>query len=334
MIFRSTALLLSSLLASHFVCATEAQYPKTPLSAEEWDELKRDAMREEKGKTPTLNIPALTIIRQLNYILREDDPRWGREEIVLCMRYLYRYKRYQALAGINGLHLWQHSEHFLEARPAALLDILLELRWHVNSAKLRMAIAKLETLLPSDGSDMIDSAAGNPLGKLLMLLAIHEGEEAQNDIAKYLKSSDPYLSHAALCAQLYIKKLPQPTRKDLLQEQWKISTVDDLERLSPEQRLLAESIEADEGARKASFAPWVNAAMIQRVIAHWKSEELGFHQHAEGLKAYLNESGDGLRTHLHDLQRARLFYQFIEKKGPRAYNARKILNNPHLLDLP
>ncbi len=334
MMFRQTALLFCSLLTSLSVCASDEQCPITPLSTEEWEQLKLDAMREEQGKAPDRNIPALTIVRQLNYILREDDPSWGREEIALCMRYLYRYKRYQALAGINNLELWKHSEHFLEARPAALLDILLELRWHVGSAQLRMAIAKLETLLPSDGSDMIDSAAGNPLGKLLMLLAIHEGEEAQADIDRYIKSSDPYLSHAALCAQLYIKKLPQPTRKDLLQEKWKVSTTSDLEGLSPEQRLLAESIEADEGARSASFAPWVDAEMIQRVIAYWKSEELGFHQHADGLKAFLNEKGDGLRTHQHDLQRARLFYQFIEKKGPRAYHARQILNNPHLLSMP
>lgn len=123
------------------------------------------------------------------------------------MRTAYPEKTY---AYVNNMLYWEHGEHFLEEVPAALLSDLHSLNWPVNPGKLRLALDKLNAMLPVTQNEMIDCYAARPMGQLLELLTKQEGVRALPDLKRYAEAYDPELAAAALRLQLHLAGLPTP----------------------------------------------------------------------------------------------------------------------------
>lgn len=113
-------------------------------------------------------------------------------------------------AYINGLHYWEHGEHFLEEMPGLLLRELHRLNWPVNPGKLRLALQKLHSMLPTGQDDMIDCYAAGPMMQLLDLLVSQEGERALPDVKRCAASHDPDLAQAALRLQMRMLGMTPP----------------------------------------------------------------------------------------------------------------------------
>ncbi len=282
--------------------------------------------------SPADAIPHAHLVRHLKVLLADSSPCEAEEvssSLRACLLYMRAQNYARSIESVNNLHYWKHSEHFLEYRPALFLIELVRLRWSVQSDQLRRAIDKLESLLPTDESDMIDCAAGKPLAHLLQLLAQHEKEEAFNEIVRFKDSPDPHISYAAQCAILELNQLPTPTLRHLVQGVWGVHQASELRALSEEQRIIALSIAAHEGAKTATFVNWLSAEMIVEVATHWK--EQGFDLHAAALLRYLNAEQTALTEDKDQLSSAQDSYLHIEKKAPTSAIAEKLIKNSQFI---
>ncbi len=331
-------------LASIYVltlCACAHGSDKSPLSEsdkeflksyESWYSVASQVRPAPLPPTPGAAIPHAHLVRHLKLLLA-DSSACAADDISRSLRACLLYMRAQnharSIESVNNLHYWKHSEHFLEYRPALFLIELVRLRWNVQSEQLHRAIKKLESLLPTDESDMIDCAAGKPLAHLLQLLAQQEKEEAFNEIVRFKDSPDPHISYAAQCAILELNRLPTPTLRNLVQGVWGVYEESELRALSEEQRLIALSIAAHEGARTGTFVSWLSAEMIKEVAAHWKDQ--GFELHAATLLHFLNKEHSALSEDSTQRSRAQDAYLHIEKKAPTSAIAEKLIENSQVI---
>ena len=119
---------------------------------------------------------------------------------------------------IDELNYWEHGEHFLEELPGLMLRELHRLYWPVNPGKLRLALHKLHSMLPTSKDDMIDCYAAGPMIQLLDLLVAQEGERAMADVRKCAAAHDPELAQAALRIQMRLLGMHPPDEANTQQQ--------------------------------------------------------------------------------------------------------------------
>lgn len=127
-----------------------------------------------------------------------------------CLNFMRLAEPEKTAQYINDLNYWEHGEHFLEELPGLLLTDLHRLRWPVNPGKLRLALQKLHSMLPTGKEDMIDCYAAGPMIMLLDLLVAQEGIHALADVRKCADSYDPDLAQAALRMQMRLQGVTPP----------------------------------------------------------------------------------------------------------------------------
>lgn len=127
-----------------------------------------------------------------------------------CLDFMRLTEPEKIYSYINELNYWEHGEHFLEEIPGLLLSELHRINWPVNPGKLRLALSKLNTMLPTSKDDMIDCYAAGPMIQLLDLLVAQEGERAMADVIKCTESHDPDLAENALRLQLKLSGKTPP----------------------------------------------------------------------------------------------------------------------------
>lgn len=153
-----------------------------------------------------------------HYMSREslrDVPQGGMGD---CLNFM-RVTRPEATCDyINGLNLWEHGEHFLEEIPHELLRELHRLNWPVAPAKIRMALHKLHTLLPTSKEDMIDCYAAAPMVLLLEMLISQDGHRAMADLKRCSTAFEPELRAASLRLQIRLMGLTPPDEVEQLPE--------------------------------------------------------------------------------------------------------------------
>ncbi len=314
---------------------------KPPLSQEEQSFLLRyEAWYDQASRTrpapepphPDTPIAHELLLRHLKLLL-SDSTYCSDENISLemraCLLFMRAQNRLRAQEAVNNLHYWKHSEHFLEYRPALFLLELVRLRWTVQDGQLRRAIAKLESLLPANDSDMIDCAAGKPLAHLLQLLAQQQRYDATTELTRFKNSADPHLSYAAQCAILELNQLPIPTLTKLVEEHWNVHDQEDLSKLSDIQRHISIAIAAHEGARSGEFVHWFTPAMLLDVAKNW--EEGDFKLHAHALLRYLAQDQSEFTDDENVKRQARDEYTRIEKKAPISEIAEALISNTQIL---
>lgn len=216
----------------------------------------------------------------------------------------------KAHAYVNNLHLWQHGEHFLEEIPAALLETLFELNWQVNPGKLRLALQKLNSMLPATQEDMIDCYASVPMAKLLELLVNHEGKNALPDLQKYAKSYDPELVQACLRLQMKLNNLTPP---------------DELPEPPADAELAAmrEALLVDAALHRGSLESLTPAA-LQRAATYLQQQ--GLTQHAEIIFSLLEE-GEIIVTES-SMPAVRALYEDLQEQRPRVLLLKRLLQQP------
>lgn len=216
----------------------------------------------------------------------------------------------RAHAYVNNLHLWQHGEHFLEEIPAAFLQSLLELNWQVNPGKLRLALQKLNSMLPSTQEDMIDCFAADPMAQLLELLVSHEGERALPDLQRYAKSYDPELVQACLRLQMKLKNIIPP---DELPE-----PPDDSELADMREALLVDA------ALHRGNLDGLTPATLQRAATYLQNK--GLTRHAEIIFSMLEE-GEIIVTDS-SMPAVRALYEDLQEQRPRVVLLKRLLEQP------
>ncbi len=297
-----------------------------------WRDRNHHAAHPERPPRPSSPMTQVELHLHLQHLLRHGNyglPMKDRRALYASLVYMLDLDENVARDSIDALNYWRHSEHFLEYHPSLFLDVLVELRWPVRVDRLRHAITKLESLLPTDKRDMIDCAAGKPIGKLLQLLAYQDRAGASSDIEKYRRSPDPYLSYAAQLAALELRHRPKPTLKELVEDLWGIHTREQLLQLRPAQRLIAECIAAHEGAMSGRFVPWFDAVSLVYTAKLWRQK--GFPEHADALLLYLTPERDAIISEHAEIYSARDAYRFLEKRGPLYLVAEDLINNEQLL---
>ncbi len=302
------------------------------LSYEKWYSEAAQVHPAPKAPKPAETISHEHLVRHLKRLLSDSSPRAAEDisrALRACLLYMRAQNNARSIESVNMLHYWKHSEHFLEYRPALFLIELVRLRWCVQDSQLRRAITKLESLLPTTESDMIDCAAGKPLAHLLQLLAQQEQHAAISEIERFMDSPDPHISYAAQCAILELNRLPIPTLRNLVQGLWGIYDESQLEILSDEQRLIALGIAVHEGAKTGTFAPWLSAEMIMQTAALWK--EQGYDLHAAAVLLYMNEDQSKLNEDMEQRLQAQDTYLRIEKKAPISAIAKQLIENSQLI---
>lgn len=215
----------------------------------------------------------------------------------------------QARAYINDLILWQHGEHFLEEIPAAFLQELYNLNWQVNSGKLRLALQKLNSMLPTTQEDMIDCYASIPMATLLELLVNHEGANALPDLKRYAKSYDPDLVQACLRLQLKLNNITPP---DELPEP----------PADAEQAAMREALLVDAALHRGSIDGFTPAA-LQRAATYLQQN--GLPQHAEIIFSMLEE-GDIIVTES-SMPAVRALYEDLREQRPRVVLLKRLLEH-------
>lgn len=218
----------------------------------------------------------------------------------------------ETYAFIDGLTLWQHGEHFLEEIPDALLAALSEQEWPVSPGRLRQALQKLDTLLPTTAEDMIDCSAAAPMGHLLTMLVQQEGERALPDLKKYEKSLDPELVQTCLRLQLRLKGLTPPDEQDDVPDE-----------LQPMREALLADAALHHGA-----ADELTAERLRQAVICLREHKLP--QHAKLLEDMLDEEGNSTVTE-DTLPSLRVRYEDMEEPAPRAVLLRYLYEHPAVI---
>lgn len=144
-------------------------------------------------------------------LFRQESPRRIPEGALGdCLDFMRLAEPEKTYSYINELNYWDHAEHFLEEMPGLLLRELHRLSWPVNPGKLRLALKKLHTMLPTSQDDMIDCNAAGPMIQLLDLLVAQEGERVQQEVKNCAASHDPDLAQAALRLLMRMQGLTPP----------------------------------------------------------------------------------------------------------------------------
>ena len=241
--------------------------------------------------------------------------------------YLYKNKLEESRPLIDQMQIWQHSEHFLEAIPSYFLDELLRYQWPVAEASLLSALDKLHSMNPTDNNDMIDCAAGIPMGKIMILLEPYIKEKHRQRLRQYSQSNDLELAQAAYRSLLILDKLPQPTLSNLVEKTWGVSNLEQLQALDESRRREAELIAADEGARSGVFAPWVDADLLCRASA--AMFEMGLYRQAIALNNFIDKKNMQI-TQGEQLNAAVENYRLIPGPGLRLKLSTRIYTIPEL----
>lgn len=289
------------------------------------------------------------LIAQLDICIHSNDEGSYQEKKILlrnCLYYLQRKAPKEAYAYINSLKLWQHSEHFLERTPYYFLEQLEKDDWVIELGALKKALFKLEKLIPIDINDGITCYAGRPMDKILKLIYLQEGAKLRQQLEIYSKSIDEDLSYSANRLLLRMNNLPKVSIENLIEEQWRINKLKDLEKLSAQQKDIAILLAADLGLRRASFPPWLNIEKIQR--AALLLEELELHKHAQTLLSLINSKGEKHTAgdtpsqeeasftpdNKDAISNASIIYNTLRGKYPANIIARRILQDPSIAKTP
>lgn len=251
--------------------------------------------------------PARALLRR--YMKAESLRRIPSGAIGDCVAFLRLAAPDETYAYIDSLTLWQHGEHFLEEIPDALLAALSEQEWPVAPGRLRQALQKLDTLLPTTAEDMIDCSAAAPMAHLLTMLVQQEGERALPDLQKYAKSLDPELVQTCLRLQLKLKGLTPPDEQD---------------EVSPELQPMREALLAD-AALHHGAAEELTAERLRQAVICLREHKLP--QHASLLEDMLDEEGNSTVTE-DTLPSLRVRYEDMEEPAPRAVLLRYLHEHP------
>ena len=227
--------------------------------------------------------------------------------LTTCLAFMRLTDAEQAHACVNGLPLWLHGEHFLEEMPAALLNSLTELQWKVNPGKLRLALEKLNSMLPTTQGDMIDCFAAEPMGQLLELLVLQEGERALPDLQRYARSYDPELVQLSLRLQLRLKGVALPDEQEEAPP-------------DPELQQLREVLLTDSALHYGSTADF-QAETLLRVADYLAKIDLP--EHAEIIRSMVEE-GELIVTEA-SLPSVRARYEELREERPRVRLLRRLL---------
>ncbi len=273
--------------------------------------------------------PAKILLDELLYYLRNDkDGNYhsNARAIKHHLDILQQHYPVQARQYINQMPIWTHSEHFLERLPRFFLDTLVEMKWQVHPEALRVALNKLDSLLPQGPLDMIDCAAGKPMGQLIRLLSIQQAQGLKDIAQKYSQSQDQDLSYAAQCALLNLAGLPEPTVAALVEQHWGIQEGADLAHLSPEQRNMAVLVTVNEGAMKGEFEDWVDVKTIHQAMEYLEKLELP--EYAQALQCFITTNQASNEEELvsgDELHMASIEYSCLAQPSPRNIIAARLL---------
>lgn len=273
--------------------------------------------------------PAKVLLDELRFYLGNDgDNNYESNTRAIKHHLLLLQEHYpeEAQAYINQMSIWTHSEHFLERLPRFFLDTLHELRWKVHPDALGVALKKLDSLLPQDPHDMIDCAAGKPMGQIIRLLAAQQAAGTESIAKRYTKSQDQDLSYAAYCALLSLQGLPEPTVEGIVRDFWGITCLKDLEKLGAEAEAMAKLIAVNEGALLGEFEAWVNAQVIADAMDYLRSWEL--HDYADALSCFITKDEASQKKILvtgDELHMASIEYSCLAQPSPRNIIAKRLL---------
>ncbi len=237
-----------------------------------------------------------------------------------CLAFLRVADRKKIEEWVNSNPLWEHSEHFLEEIPERFLAALCELNWSVEPARLRMALDKLDTMLPKAKEDMIECFAGIPMSQLLRMLNSVDAASAEPLLLSYADSRDSTLAAEALCLQLEKKRLPRPEPQAL---EARLLPLGANATLSPEQVNLMELARVDAAASSANWAG-VDAAMARRVQVELR--RLGLTHHAELLSLLIENNS--ITTDADALAEVRSAWSDPAVPSPQVVMARNLLQHP------
>lgn len=237
-----------------------------------------------------------------------------------CLSFLRAQDEPKALEFVSSLPYWEHGEHFLESSPGQLLEVLHELRWPVPTDKLKQAITKLDSMLPSSPEDMIDCNAAHPLALLLDMLVHQEGNAAWDLVSPYLDSADPEMACAALVLDLHRRGLPGPDAVALRPFLGHLEGDDAL--------LLSELILAcqlDQMIRREQMH-LLDDERLQRGVA--ALHKIGAHAHATIITRHLEQADQIERPTM--LRQLCQEYNYLNTESTRLQAARFILAHPQL----
>lgn len=254
--------------------------------------------------------PARALLRR--YMTAESMRRIPPGALGDCVAFLRMAAPDESYALIDGLPLWQHGEHFLEEIPDALLTALCEQEWPVAPGRLRQALHKLDSMLPTTEDDMIDCSAAAPMANLLTMLVQQEGERALPDIRKYGKSRDPELVQTCLRLQLRLQGLTPP---------------DEAAEVPEELRPMREALLAD-AALHHGTAEELTAERLQQAVLCLRKHKLP--QHAQLLEDMLSPDGESAVTE-DTLPSLRVRYEDMEEQAPRTVLLRYLQEHPELM---
>ncbi len=227
--------------------------------------------------------------------------------LTTCLAFMRLTDPERAYAFVNNLPVWLHGEHFLEELPAALLNSLTELQWKVNPGKLRLALEKLNSMLPATQGDMIDCFAAEPMGQLLELLVYQEGERALPDLQRYAQSFDPELVQVTLRLQLRLKGITLPDELDEAPE-------------DPKQQQLREALQTDSALHRGAAADFQPEVLLR--VADYLAQ-IGLPEHAEIIGSMVEE-GELIVTEA-SLPSVRARYEELREERPRVRLLRRLL---------
>ncbi len=237
-----------------------------------------------------------------------------------CLAFLRVADRAKIEEWINQNPLWEHSEHYLEEIPERFLSALCELNWPVDSARLQLALSKLDTMLPKAKDDMIECFAGIPMSQLLRMLNMVDAAAAEPLLVSYADSRDSTLAAEALCLKLERAGLPRPEPAAL---EARFLPLGEAGALSAEQKNLLELSRVDAAAGSAVWKG-VDAAMARRVQAELR--RLGLAHHAELLSLLIEN--DSITSDADALAEVRSAWSDPAVPSPQVLMARKLLQHP------
>lgn len=274
--------------------------------------------------------PAKVLLDELKYYLGNDgDNNYGSNTRAIEHHLLLLQEHYpeEAQDYVSQMPIWTHSEHFLERLPRFFLDTLVELKWRVHPDALEVALNKLNSLLPQDPHDMIDCAAGKPMGQIIRLLAAQRAKGIEAKAMHYTQSQDQDLAYAAYCALLSLQDMAEPTVAELVQQHWAIKQASDLAQLSEEEAAIAKLITVHEGALTGEFESWVSVDLIVDAMDYLQTLQLP--DYAEALACFIHkdeQSGQETLVSGDDLHMASIEYSCLAQPSPRNIIAKRLLD--------
>ncbi len=265
---------------------------------------------------------------RLQEIIVNEDTRKQTADICELLAFMRLADKKRALQYVHNLNYWEHGEHWLEEVPSRMLAALHELKWEVNSDCIRLALKKLDTMLPESPEEMIDCFAAQPMGTLLAMLERYEGDKALPLIRKYCSCNEAELASTAYALLLQRNGLPAPTPEALMAA-YQAQGIQSTEAMNEDQRRIYECAVVDTALRSGNITQ-VNADMVRRVQKAFADMKLP--RYAEIVARLLQ---DGLlTTDAYAIQAAHHSYIEQPPPAPRMHMASFILEHPELFSAP